>query len=160
MANVHWKLGIDGDWSNGLYWTGGAAPTSADSVWIDAPGTYTITLADAVQINELLIDAPGATLDEKKTGSFANTNEMYVYDGTVILRSANTMTFSGLYAGLVEIADGQALGNGGVYFEGGALEAIANLTLDNSLIAQADGTLSAAHKKTLTFGGSINLRPM
>ena len=66
MALVHWLIGLDGDWSVGTNWWDGTTyhqPGAADDVFIDAAGTYTVTLSSVQSIQSLHFDAAGATLN-------------------------------------------------------------------------------------------------
>ncbi len=43
-GNVSWISATSGNWSDGARWSGGVAPTAADTALIAVPGTYTVTL--------------------------------------------------------------------------------------------------------------------
>jgi hypothetical protein len=43
-AEIHWKNGVNGNWSTGTNWVGDIAPGPLDTAVIDVAGTYTVTL--------------------------------------------------------------------------------------------------------------------
>jgi hypothetical protein len=64
-----WISGQDGDWQNPANWSGGIVPQADDLAIITAPGTYSVTMTDDVEIRGLLLgnDIGTQTLD---TNSF------------------------------------------------------------------------------------------
>jgi hypothetical protein len=95
MAIVHWINSAGGSWQTGSNWSSGSAPATTDDVIIDAAGTYTVTVTQAVTVNSLqtiatvTVDVTGTSLTlTAGTGTGANA-------GTIIDDNASTLYVGG-----------------------------------------------------------------
>ena len=172
MSTTSWKAGLSGDWFTAAYWDNGV-PTSATDVTIDAFGTYTVTLSGAGAANSLTLDSAGATLSESASGSLAVTGTFEIDAGTAILNGSNAFSSflvtgahsTAIVDGVNTISSGTVITNfatldlgnagglGSASFElfQGQLRATATETINNALVIDRQGTISAAAGKTLTL---------
>jgi autotransporter-associated beta strand protein len=148
MALTEWKVGVDGNWNVGAYWTSGRPSAGTDAV-IDAKGSYTVSLATAGSANSLAMNAAGAQLLEQPTASLNIVSTFFMEAGTALLNAANTIGSVFQSGGTIVATDNVALGTGLYSIWGGSFIAAANLALANQLDMRGNITFAAEHGKTL-----------
>jgi fibronectin-binding autotransporter adhesin len=106
MSIIHWSSAVDGDWNTAADWNGGV-PGAGDDTFIDALGTYTLTISSAEAARSLTIDDAGATVACNNTLSI----------GTTLTVSAGTFQLNGgsnILGGILSAPGGAFAWNGGV----------------------------------------------
>ena len=99
MANISWKRGISGQFSDAQDWSSNSVPTPNDNVAINARGTYTVTVSANETIRSL-------TTISTATLAITGGHRLTVTNGT---------TGAGASAGTISIADSGALETGGTF---------------------------------------------
>ncbi len=99
MANISWKRGIIGQFSDAQDWSSNSVPTPNDNVAINARGTYTVTVSANETIRSL-------TTISTATLAITGGHRLTVTNGT---------TGAGASAGTISIADSGALETGGTF---------------------------------------------
>jgi hypothetical protein len=62
--DIHWTSSADGLWSNPANWNPASVPDApGENAWLDAMGSYKVTLDAGVTIGGLFIPVPGVSLD-------------------------------------------------------------------------------------------------
>ena len=151
----HWANSSGGDWSTGVDWSFGSAPSSGIDAVIDASGGYTVTISssDTDVANSLTITAAGAGADvqDETGGSLTLTGALTIDAGSFSLIGGSLSTAS-IY-----------VGSSGYFIAEGAVSAPID---NNGGIVQADGNLSLSgavtgagtfevNGHTLDFGNSV-----
>ncbi len=141
MGAINWKAGVSGDWSNTADWTGGLLPGSADTVTINAPGTYTATISGIAQASSLTLNDTTATLVD--SGTLTLAGPLNIAAGTVNIDTAGSLAFS-TPTGSIAIAGGATLHETGTH------------TLDNVQVAMgtANNTIASLSFDNLTLGSA------
>src|SRR5690348_7954800 len=119
-----WKVGVSGDWFTPANWSGGV-PTSSTDVFINAFGTYTVTLSAAAAANSVTLNSGGATLSESSGGTLTVAGLFEVAAGTALLDGDNT--FAG---GLAVLGQYSTAILNGVNEIGGNIEVANSAVLD------------------------------
>jgi hypothetical protein len=130
MANIHWRLGINGSFETAHDWSTNTVPGANDNVAIIAPGTYRVTVSTSHTIKSL-----------STTGSAT----LAVMSGRLTITGG---TGTGANAGTIVVGNGAALETGGTFNNTGKIE------LDST--GRATALILAGHV-TLTGGGSVIL---
>jgi hypothetical protein len=155
--------GTSGNWGTAGNWSGGAVPTSTDSVCITAPGTYTVTLTTTTDHygNEDTANVQGLTL-----GATSGTQTLVVEGGASDVQG-NWYNATNLNVG----ADGMSIAANGVLDldatasdftspQGGTPGGSANLGVDSASSTPAPltnaGTIIAQSSDS-AWGESINV---
>jgi fibronectin-binding autotransporter adhesin len=166
MTTTNWNVGLSGDWSASANWSSGVPNTSTDVI-INAFGSYSVNVTASAFASSLTIGGAGATLSESVTGNLDIVHALNVNAGKVILRAANTIGSVNLSGGLIQIANGMALGSGTLTMSGtselvgSATETYANTTTmsGNLTFAAVDGKVftedAVGWSFDATSGGSI-----
>ncbi len=150
MATTNWNVGLSGDWSVNANWSGGLPNTGID-VFINAFGSYSVNITASAFAKSLTIGAGGATLSESVTGNLDIGNALNVNAGKAILRAANTIGSVNLNGGLIQIANGAALGAGLLTMAGTSeLAGSATETYTNTTAMSGNLTFAAVHGKVFT----------
>ena len=142
MVAISWAFGVSGDWSNGLYWTGGETPGLSDDATIAATGTYTVTVSTADAANSLLLNAAGATLAISGGGALTIAAALDVTAGVIQLNSGGRLNIDST----LQLAGGTLQLTSGGVISGGTLSA------DGGSFVWNGGTLSGA-----TYAGTLAL---
>ena len=122
---VHWigsnnPASNGGDWSEAAKWSTGAVPNPTDNVFIDAPGTYTVTSNAPVSIHFLSVSSNAKlnitnsstfSLTSASDTSLSNAGEITINTGSKLLVDAPTLSLNG--AGKVTLAGGTITGFAG-----------------------------------------------
>jgi hypothetical protein len=134
MAIVHWTNGNGGDWNTDTNWDTQQAPGSNDDVFIDAAGSYTVTVSSPGSANSLTI-ASGETVE---------------------IQSALTVVNGLSNAGTVQIDDATTLSLGG-----SVTNSVTGITLNSTgdatdLVIAGTVTLQGSGNVTLFDAGTFN----
>jgi hypothetical protein len=105
MAIIHWKRGIDGQFTDAANWSSNTVPTANDDAAITAPGTYTVTVSANVTIRSL-------TTVSTATLAIAGEDRLTITHGT---------TGTAASAGIVNVADRGALEIAGTFKNNGRI---------------------------------------
>jgi hypothetical protein len=147
-AGLHWINPAGGDWSDASNWATGTVPGPNDDVFIDAPGTYTVTLSSGdTVVNSITTDHPisltGGTLDVD--GRLQLTDTVLTLDGGTLIDAiveARSVSGTAPFIGVLVPAGGNGTFDGVQLnsFDGLAttrvqVEAGATLTVRNGLSA-------------------------
>lgn len=125
MSTIHWASGINGDWATKADWAGGTVPGAADDVFIDAAGTYNVTISTAQAAHSLMVNDATATVVDNSTLTIGTT--LTLTAGTFTLNSGGT------------IVGGTLSATGGTYkWNGGTLSGV---TYDGALGLSANAVL-------------------
>lgn len=146
-VNVVYWLGGDGNWSNASLWSDGAVPGATDTVTIDVPGNYTVTLDADVSVDQLTLGTSSGT-------QILNVNGFTLTVGdSLIVRGGGTGHLEVLNGGTVAAAalvvDGELLASGTV-----------DAPIDNRGLVTVQGTAAfnagyqSAAGSQLTLAGS------
>jgi len=142
MTTFTWAAGVSGDWGMGSAWLpDGAAPNAGDAaVLIDAPGDYTVTIAngEGFVANTVSLDSAGAMLSVQAGGTLT-------LDGAA---AALTVT-----AGIFDLA-GLLVGGTVTAGIGGTLQLDTGATLEN---VTWQGPLAVGDGQTLTVLGGLTV---
>ena len=156
---IFWASGVNGDWSNAADWSPNQVPTSGDLAFINAAGSYVVTISTADVAGLLDIADAGAELLEN-AGSLT-TNTLGIEAGLVVLNRANSISAVNLSGGELVLGAAGALGSATVGFQGpGGAELLSTVTqtLANSININTTAiatTIAAAHGTSLTLTGAI-----
>ena len=134
MPKIHWTHGIDGSFFTAADWSTHTVPGANDDVFIDATGTYTVTVS-ATHTIRTLETASTATL-AITAGKFTITNG----------------TGTGTNAGTISVGNGAALAIGGAFNNSGRVALHSGIGIG---IAVTD--LIVTSNVNLTGGGEITL---
>jgi len=137
---VEWTAGGDGNWHVGANWSGGEIPGEGEYAVINAPGSYTVTLASDVTVLGLMLGN-------------AEGNQTLATGGNSL-----TFTEGGLVGGAVLDTDGTVTIQGDAVWAGGTVDGSGNLVVarDADLIV----TGSALDLKATLFNdGTMILHP-
>ena len=163
MADRYW-VGGAGTWntSSTANWSaspggasGASVPTSADNVFFDQAGTYTVTMTGALTCLDITVSLGAVTFATGTTPTLAINGSMSLIAGTV-WSSTGTVTFNATTTGKTVTTNGTTLsgavtfnGVGGYWTLGSALTSISNINLNagtldtsSSSYAVTCGTLS------------------
>jgi hypothetical protein len=130
MANIHWKVAVDGNFASADYWNGDQVPLSSDSAFLDVKGgAFTVT-SSANQAITALTTIATATL------AIANKSTFSVGHGGTAITNAGTISVTG----------------------GASCSLVGNV--DNTGVISLDlGSLLVGGSTVLTGGGTISLSP-
>lgn len=139
---VQWLNPVSGNWTDGMNWSGGAAPGlpgNLDDVLINAgPNAYTVTLNSLAAVNSLSLLSTGATLLVTQGGQLSSTlgGEL---EGTLLLRGGT-------------LAGGHWTGDVGSVFVEGSSNRIASASFSG-----LDIIIGGPFASSLTIGGPLSL---
>src|SRR4051794_27921262 len=131
LSTAHWINSSGGNWNTPSNWSTGSVPTASNDVFIDAAGTYTVTLDVNPAFNTLTVGG-GATGTQTLDLGFGHD---------VTFTNAGTVTASGA----VTFATGRLLGTGPLTVNG---------TMNWSSDGEIQSTVSIASGATLNIFGS------
>ena len=83
MAAIKWGSGVSGNWSLGTNWSSGTVPSGIDDVTVDAAGSYTINVNGGFNVNSLVFDASGATINIPSGDSLNALHGATITGGTI-----------------------------------------------------------------------------
>lgn len=132
---VRWANAVDGDWSVAANWSPARVPLPADSVVIDAAGSYTVALARAATVQTLTLDGASGTQTLSVNGGALTVSGDGLVGSNGVLEIVDTLAAGGSMTNLGEVV-----------IDGGLLDA----TLDNR------GTLTALQVAMLDATGHTN----
>ena len=123
MANVHWKVAVDGSFASADYWKGDQVPLSTDSVFLDAKGgAFTVTSSANQMVADLTTIAT-ATLAITSQSTFTIAQGKAITNaGTIAVSGGATLSINGSIdnSGIVSVTDaGLNIGHDGEKFGGG-----------------------------------------
>ena len=141
-VEVHWINAAGGSWSVGSNWSTGTPPTAEQTVFIDEPGTYTVTLNVNAAVNSLSLGATSG-VQTLTTGSGRTLG---------FVTSANVLGTGRL------TLNGATVNGGGTLAiaSGGVLTFVATNTLNATVVN--GGTLVAGMNQfsaVATIGGAV-----
>ncbi|MCP4292071.1 MAG: hypothetical protein GY780_09605, partial [bacterium] len=134
-AEVHWISSSDGNWSDGSNWSTGMPPSSGDSVVIDNPGTYAVTLDEDADILSLSLGAGSGQQILEISG------QQLQLDGVSSIGSY----------GALNLSNGLLTGSGSV-----SLSGVLTINSGNSIDVDVacSGTINVYHQNN-TFSGQM-----
>jgi len=144
MPIIHWRTGTSGDWSQGSNWIGGVAPGAGDDAFVDASGTYTVTISTAISTNSLTLNASGATVTETAAGSLTLAGALNLEAGTFQLNSGTTSVGGFTQTGGELAGTGTVTVSGATELSGGIMEGGSASLRQGNLVAQGALTITAA----------------
>jgi uncharacterized repeat protein (TIGR01451 family) len=150
-GDIHWATGASGNWETAASWTPAVVPGPSDDVYIDAIGSYTVTMNASTSVNALHVGAASPGPQKLVIGSgvtFAISNPSDV-----------------LANGHLQL-DGIGLtGNGSLTIDGvldwnnGNISGVAGLTVSSSGIFSINTNLTKTLSQrlvTVNAGGTLN----
>ena len=154
MADRYW-VGGSGTWNttSTTNWSassgggsGASVPTSADSVFFDQAGTYTVTCTGALTSLDFTVSAGTVTFAVGTTPTFNISGSLSLLAGTV-WSSTGSITFSSTSTGRTVTTNGTALGAGVVFngAGGGWTLGSALTTGSTSTFTVTQGTFNSAN---------------
>src|SRR5271166_2612806 len=159
---IYWKSpGVGGDWTQGSDWVGGIAPGPADDAFIDASGSYVVTISTAVSANTITLSDSQATVTETATGSLTLAGALTLSAGTFQLNAGTTPVGGLTQSGGVLSGAGTLTVSGTTALSGGAMEGGSKSVQQGNLAAQGPLTISGGGTAldggwTLTAEGTTN----
>ncbi len=130
MPKIHWKQGSSGQFNTASNWSTNTVPGANDNVFIDATGTYTVTVSTNHTIR---------TLDMVSTATLAITGGKF---------TITNGTRTGTNAGTISVGVGAALAIGGAFNNSGRIELRSGFGVTDLIVAS---------NVNLTGGGEITL---
>ena len=156
---VHWIAG-SGAWETAANWSPATVPTTGDDAYIDAAGTYTVTINSLPSIASLQLgNAAGAqTLQINSGQSLTVSGASTVYASGILNHGGSTLGGSGTLSvfGTMNWGIGQIIGAGGVVIESGAtlnINSASAKTLFTSLLTINAGATANWNGGPITFSG-------
>jgi Domain of unknown function DUF11/PKD-like domain len=150
-ATVKWASAVSGNWNDSTRWDTASVPTSADTVLIDVPGTYTVTVNAAASAASLSVGAASGVQTLSMPSGFTLT----VTGTTSILANGELLLTSGVLTG------GNLSVDGIVNWQGGELQGASNVSINagGSVTMSGVSTKTVRNRSienygTLTFGGT------
>ncbi len=147
-ADPHWLNPVSGNWNTAANWSTGVVPTSAQTAYLDATGTYTVTMSGINQTVTGVHVGAGATLS--------------VGSATLILTGPSTIAATGALSvtGTLRFEPGASLTNNGTLTLAGATVATPagiGSTLTNNATFNITGNVSFGSFNTSgSVGVTIN----
>ncbi|HEX6084563.1 MAG TPA: hypothetical protein VF266_08550, partial [Thermoanaerobaculia bacterium] len=121
-GEIHWIAG-SGAWETAANWSPATVPTTGDDAFIDAAGTYTVTVNSLPSIGSLQLgNAAGTqTLTISTAQSLGISSASTVYASGVLNHAGSTLGGSGALSvsGTMNWSSGQLIGAGGVTIASG-----------------------------------------
>jgi uncharacterized repeat protein (TIGR01451 family) len=130
LTTAHWINSSGGNWNTASNWSTGTVPTASNDVFIDANGTYTVSLDVNPAFNSLTVGG----------GTGTQTLDLGV-SHDLTFNNAGTITASGV----LTFASGRLLGTGPLTVNG-----VMNWSSDSEI----DTTIAIASGATLNINGS------
>jgi uncharacterized repeat protein (TIGR01451 family) len=157
-GDIHWIAG-SGNWESATNWSPAVVPTSADNAYVDATGTYTVTINTIASAASVHVGAVSGT----QTLSIPATQSLTV-SGASTVGLNGVVSFSGLnlggagsldVSGTLNWSSGNITGAGGVAFLSGStlnINTPAAKTLNGSPITVMGGATAN------WSGGNVNVQ--
>jgi hypothetical protein len=151
IPHLHWAaLSGEGDWTTAADWDTGTVPTGDEVAALDKAGTYQVDVNGDVTVEEIKVNAAGATLVESASGHLA-TRTFFIEDGTAELNAANDIQNIVAEGGALILGNTHALGSANVF------------ATDTALVFSVDGTFhnawgfGGASRIAATAGHTVNM---
>jgi fibronectin-binding autotransporter adhesin len=166
-GNTHW-LGGNGNWSDPTKWSSGAAPASSQIAYIDASGSYTVTLDIAHATVQGIGIGPASGTQTLALGA----NQLTLTSGTSTVGTSGALTANGAIidgAGTLALGGSATLTNvqlnsstlhvttGGTLALAGALLNAETLTNDGTVTMTGDLKMQSGTAVTITNNSAWNL---
>jgi hypothetical protein len=162
---VAWTNGVDGIWQTASDWTLGIVPGVENSVFITAPGIYTVTDSQTTTVNGITT-AVGATLDitggtftaNAGTGSDVNAGIIKVENGAVLNIVAGTLMNSGTLqadsGGTVNLVNTTIMG--GTFANSGTVDSTGNSAINGTALSNSGIVEATSGALMLAPGSATN----
>ncbi|MEA2163027.1 MAG: large repetitive protein [Thermoanaerobaculia bacterium] len=128
VSGTHWTNASGGNWNVASNWSGGSVPTASDNAFIDAAGTYTVTLNVNPSFNSLTVGGGATGTQTLDLGSGHTTS----------FPNASVVTTSGVLT-----------------FSNGTLSGAAGLTINGTMNWSGDSTINTPI--TVASGATLNM---
>jgi uncharacterized repeat protein (TIGR01451 family) len=154
-GDVHWINGAGGTWTNAANWNTGTVPAPGDNAFIDASGTYTVTLTSAQTVQSVTVGS-----------GISGAQTLQISGAALTINAASTVTNTGVLDLNHDIQgtgtllnNGQILWNAGSFTNGGVTNASSMTLLSAGSKGLAGTTLTNnAGASVLWSGGTINMQ--
>jgi hypothetical protein len=149
LPSSHWTNSSGGNWSVGSNWSNGV-PTSTTNVFIDAAGTYTVSLDTAATVASLTV---GGGASGTQTLSIPSSTTLSPGGASTIESNGSLVVNGGVLTGA-----GDLTVNGAMTFSSGTLTGTGNLIIPTAGTMSITGTGSNKFldSRTINNSGTIN----
>jgi hypothetical protein len=106
MATIHWAAGVSGDWATKTRWSSRTVPGASDNAFIDATGSYALTIDSGEAARSLTLNDATATVIDDSILALGKT--LTLGAGTFQLNSGGTIV-----GGTLNAVGGEFVWNGG-----------------------------------------------
>ncbi len=160
ISEKHW-IAASGNWENAANWNPSGVPASTDDVYIDASGTYTVTINTLVAVNSLHVGVGSGidvqTLDVSATNSLSLSGASDVTTTGALTLNGNSLSGAGTLDvyGVLNWPNGTIGGTGMLSIKAGG---VLNMTTANTKVLDTR-TLAVDSTATANWtGGTIQLQ--
>jgi fibronectin-binding autotransporter adhesin len=133
-ADPHWASPVSGNWNDPTKWSTGAVPTSVQTAYLDAAGSYTVTVNAGQTVGAVFV-AGGATLNVANPLAINNASTVDL-GGVMVLDNGGTLSGPGAWTI-----------DGGMNWVSGTLNTTLTVAATRTLALNGSGT-------TILFGAS------